>query len=219
MYDDDDGRARDLTLSVGTVGIDFADRQQRMHESGDEQADGELTGPVPQETLNDPGRELAHGELYDHQHDRQHEYRQVHHRSGHRRQDRHRRLRPSDQRWGQESIVVCPVERDRGEGEADPHQDTEDRDQPQARRDVLVELVEDDLHAGGPVEHASARRVRGDSASGGCVNPVLQTLGVDDLPGVRSAKRGEGVRNDNRPVTRRPQGGIGNRTNRFRIEK
>ena len=67
--------------------IHLTDRQQGVDERGHEQADGELTGSIPQQALHDPRGELSHRQLHDDENDGQHERRETDHRGRHRLQD------------------------------------------------------------------------------------------------------------------------------------
>ena len=119
----------------------FSQGQHRMHERGDEQADCDLAGFVAQDPLHDAGRELAHGELYDHHRDREDERSQRDHRGGDRGQDRHRGIRSTGERLGDELEVVGLVDPDRPERQDRAQQDADDRYEPQARPDVAEEPV------------------------------------------------------------------------------
>jgi hypothetical protein len=99
-----------------------------------------------EQALDDAWGELPHGELDDDQHDGQYQHGQVDHRGGHRRQDVHCGFGLTDHGGRHQLVIVGPIDGEGDEGDADPDQHAKDGDHPQTRRDVLVDLVEDDPH-------------------------------------------------------------------------
>ncbi len=104
-----------------------------MYESGDEEADCELTRLVLQDPLHDAGRELPHRELDDDHRDREDKSRQAHHRRCHCAEDLGRGIGAADKALRDRLIVEIAIERDRPEGDSCAGEHAENGDEPEAR--------------------------------------------------------------------------------------
>ena len=115
----------------------FAEREHRVHEGGDEESHRDLARLVTDERLHDSGRELTHRELHDHHRDRQDQCGQRHHRRCDRGQDLEGGVWSAGQRARYQVEVGCAVGRDGQEGERGAQEHAHHRDKPEARRDLL----------------------------------------------------------------------------------
>ena len=118
----------------------LAEREDRVDESRDEQADRELARLVPQNALHDAGRKLTHGELDDDHRDRKNERGQAHHRGGDGREDVCGGIRAADNAGRNRLVIEVAVESDRPERECRPGQHAKHGHEPQARLEVDEKL-------------------------------------------------------------------------------
>ena len=127
---DYDRHARDELGALG--GVHLAQRQHRVRERADEDADRELAGLVLQEGGDDAGGELAHRELDHHQNHRQHQGGEAHHRAGDCAEDFQRRIGATGERARDQGPIEGAVHRNADHRQRDPAADADQWPEPHA---------------------------------------------------------------------------------------
>ena len=120
---------------------DLPDCEDRVDERRHEQPDRKLARLVLQNTLDDAGRELRHGELHHYHGDRQDQSSEADHGRGDCFEDAEGRLRPADQAGGQRLVVERAVQRERRKRKGRAADHTEYREEPQARAQMAAKPV------------------------------------------------------------------------------
>ena len=120
------------TNSFPLGGADLAQREHRVREGAHEDADRELTGLVLQDLGDDPRRELAHPELDHHEHHRQDQRGEAHHRARDGAEDLQRCVRSAGQPARNESPSKARSIETLATDTAIPLRDADQRPEPHA---------------------------------------------------------------------------------------